>query len=208
MLDLASIKEKTARMAELTLAMWHDTHQAFMEHSIDVLSGVLEEEGRLNDLEKEITSAIAEFGRYCVNKKDKLQASVYADVVGDLELIGDYCKDILERVQIKIEEKLLFSDEAVREYEELYSRTEEAIAEVARVLDTGDPSSLSRVLKNEGHIDRLVDEYRSRHTRRLMDGVCNPLAGNMFLNMLDFTAAVYYHAKKIARSLQKTGAKK
>jgi len=24
------------------------------------------------------------------------------------ELIGDYCKDILERVQIKIEEKLLF----------------------------------------------------------------------------------------------------
>jgi hypothetical protein len=37
----------------------------------------------------------------------------------------------------------------------------------------------------------------------MIQGVCTPMACNMFLNMLDFTAAVYYHAKKIARNLLK-----
>jgi len=201
MSDLNTVKKTIAGMAGQALDMWKLTHQAFMEHNLDLFPKILSEENKLNDLEKELTAQLVELGRASGSPKDKKQITIYADVVGDLELIGDYCKDILERVQIKIEEKLLFSEEAVKEYGELYDKTEEALKEVVFALDRDSPEAVKTVLRKEEQIDGLVDEYRRRHDQRLIDGICSPMACNMFLNMLDFTAAVYQHTNKIAKRL-------
>lgn len=207
MQDLNSVKREIASMAQLALSMWQKTHRAFMEHSLELLTEVLTEENKLNDLEKKITIDLVEISRACVKRSEKAEAVVYADVVGDLEMIGDYCKDILERVQIKIEERLLFSDEAVKEYEKLYAVSEAALRDIAEALDKNKPALARAVIKNEKEIKKLVTVYRRRHTQRLVDGVCSPLACNMFLNMLDFTAAIFQHADAVAKDLLKLKAK-
>ena len=198
-----NIRTEINKMANLALAMWQATFQAFMEHDLDILSRVLDDEHALNDLEKAIASQLAALGPTISSEAEKSNALLFADIVGDLELIGDYCKDTLERVQIKIEEKLLFSEDAVKEYTELYRITESGLRDIVMALEKDDFSLLQGVMKDKGHIDTLVEEYRARHNQRLLDGVCSPIACNMFLNMLDFAAAVYYHAKKIARDLLK-----
>jgi phosphate:Na+ symporter len=203
MRDLNNVKNKIREMSGLALSMWKVTHRAFMEHNLDLLSKVLEDENKLNNFEKEIAADLVELGRSLQDKKDKSRILAYAEVVEDLELIGDYCKDILERVQIKIEEKLMFSDDAVAEYEILYKKTESALDEINCALEKDSLGLVKEVLKGERHIDSLVDEYRAKHNERMIEGVCVPIACNMFLNMLDFTAAVYYHAKKIAKTLLK-----
>ena len=201
--NLTDIKKRIGDMAQTALAMWRTSHRVFLEHDVDLISEVLSHENKLNDMEKEITVLLIGYGRACSDAREKHQVTIYADIVGDIELIGDYCKDILERVQIKIEEKLFFSDEAVSDYEELYRKTESALDEVAVVLQRDNLSIVNDVLKKEEHLDSLVDAYRARHDQRLLSGACSPMAGNMFINMLDFTAAVYYHVKKIARNLRK-----
>ncbi|MDD5594972.1 MAG: PhoU domain-containing protein [Candidatus Omnitrophica bacterium] len=203
MKDLETIKREIALMSKITLKMLETTHQAFMEHDRDLITTALNEETKLNDFEKTITVSLVELGRSCARKEELNQATIFTDVVGDLELIGDYCKDILERVEIKIAEKLLFSEEAVEEYNNLYAITENALKEVVNALDKNNPGAVKEVLKNQEHIDSLVDEYRQRHTQRMIQKVCSPLDCNMFLNMLDFTAAIYYHVKKISRNLLK-----
>lgn len=203
MADLNSLKAQVAEMSKTALSMWQLTHQAFMEHDLDLFPGIFERENKLNDMEKELVAGFIELGRQ-PEMKDKIDVvSAYVNIVGDLELIGDYCKDVLERVQVKIEERLLFSEESVKEYNELYTKTEEALDEVTRALEKDRPDLVRVILKSEGHIDDLVDEYRKRHGERLLTGVCTPLGCNMFLNILDFTAAVYYHTKKVARSMLK-----
>ena len=202
MADLKSARIQLAAMARLALKMWQMSFRVFMEHDLDLLAETLKLEDGLNSAEKEITADLVVFGRGA-NDDEKSQAMVLADVVGDLELIGDYCKDILERVAIKIEEKLLFSEEGVKEYEELYHKTENALQEVVFALDKGSFELLQEVLRSQEHIDSLVDKYRANHNRRMIEGACSPFACNMFLNMLDFTAAIYYHTKKISRNLLK-----
>lgn len=202
--NLSSLKIKIASMSKIALGMWQLVYKTFMEHDLDLLALALKEETKLNDLEKELTSGLVELSRNPeLKKEEKGNIAIYTDIVGDLELIGDYCKDILERIEIKIQEKLLFSDAAVQEYGELFHKTEAALEEVVLALDKDNPHLLKGVLKNQEHIDSLVDEYRKKHNQRLVDGLCSPFACNMFLNMLDFTAAVYYHTKKIVRNLLK-----
>lgn len=203
MADLNSLKVKVAQMSQAALAMWQLTHQAFMEHDLDLFPGIFEKENKLNDMEKELVSGFIELGRQPEMKDKASLIGIYIAIIGDLELIGDYCKDILERVQVKIEERLLFSEDAVKEYNDLYAKTEDALDEVTCALEKGRPNLVKEILKDQGHIDTLVDKYRSNHEQRLISGVCTPLGCNMFLNMLDFTAAVYYHTKKIARNLLK-----
>lgn len=203
MQDFAQIKTRIAQMCASALTMWQTAFRAFMEHDSDLIAEALQEEQKLNDFEKEITTSLVEFNRQSPAQHDRAAALYYRDVVGDLELIGDYCKDVLERIEIKIQEKLLFSDESVEEYTQLYRISERALQEVAEALRKDDLKLIKSVLKNEEHIDSLVDEYRARHNQRLLAGVCTPMSCNMFLNMLDFTAAIYYHTKKIARNLLK-----
>jgi len=203
MQDLNNIKSAVSRMSKVALNMWALTHRAFMEHDLDLITTALAEENIINDAEKDITKDIIELAKSPSGDKLKNTLNIYANITQDLELIGDYCKDILERVQIKIEEKLLFSEEGVREYNELYDKTTQALEEVVFALDKDKPNIIKDSLKQQGHIDSLVDEYRQHHNERLIRGACAPFACNMFLNMLDFTAAVYYHTKKIARSLSK-----
>lgn len=203
--DLNSIKASVAGMSKTALSMWELTHQAFMEHDLDLFPAILKKEEGLNNIEKELTGQLVELGRS--SQEDKAEVTIYADIVADLELIGDYCKDILERVQIKIEEKLLFSDDAVKEYGELYNKTRDALEEVVCALGKDKPGLVREVLKSQEHIDSLVDDYRRRHNERLIKGICQPFACNMYLNMLDFTAAVYYHTKKIAKNILKLKAR-
>lgn len=203
--ELNTIKAKITEMSKLALKMWQTTHLTFIEHDADLISPILQDENRLNDLEKEITSLLIEHNKTASGAQERAAIPFYAEVVEDLELIGDYCKDVLERVEIKIQEKLLFSEEAVKEYEELYRRTEDALKEVTSALERGSFSAVKGVLRKDEHIDTLVDLYRKRHNQRMIEGLCSPMACNMFLNMLDFTAAVYYHTKKIAKNLLKLG---
>jgi phosphate:Na+ symporter len=198
-----NIKTGITEMARLALSMWQETFRAFMEHDLGILSRVLEDEHRINDSEKEITSLLASLGPTLKSEQERSNALIFAEIAEDLELIGDYCKDTLERVQIKIEEKLLFSEDAVKEYTELYRVTESGLKDVVAALEKNDFRLVEGVVKEKGHIDPIVDEFRARHNRRLLEGSCSPMACNMFLNMLDFAAAVYYHTKKISRNLLK-----
>ena len=203
MQDLDSIKKKIIQMARIALDMWKITHQAFLEHDTDLISIVLEKEDRLNLFEKELAQDVFSAAKATPDRDERNKFIACAEIAEDLELIGDYCKDILERVQIKIEEKLLFSEGSVKEYEDLYKLTEAALEEVALAFAKDKIGLLKKVLKNGIHLDNLVDEYRQRHNQRLIDGICSPLSCNMFLNMLDFTAAVYYHTRKIAKNMPK-----
>jgi len=203
MTNLDDVKVKIRDMAELVFKMWQETFRTFMKHDEDLIPPILQIEDKVNGLEKEITTDLVNIGRAASSEIERANVNIYTDVVGDLELIGDYCKDVLERVQIKIQENLLFSEESVKEYEILYHKTEDALSEIVRALKKDDYALIKDVLRHQEHIDSLVDEYRRRHNERLMKGICVPIACNLFINMLDFTAAIYYHTKKIARNLLK-----
>jgi phosphate:Na+ symporter len=203
MSDLNSIKKEIVGMSKVALEMWQLAYRVFMEQDVDLIKEILKKEGNLNKSEEEITAKLIALGRTFIKKEERTKIIIYADIVGDLEMIGDYCKDILERVQIKIEEKLLFSDDAVKEYTELYNKAEKALKEVTLSLEKDNPSLVKGLLGKDKDIEVSVDEYRHRHNQRMIDGICTPLACNMFLNMLDFTASIYHHTQKIAQSLLK-----
>ena len=199
--NLTSVREKINAMAELALSMLKTTFDGFMKHDLDILAGVLKDESKLNDMEKTITLSLIDISKGKINSTAKKNIMLLTDIIADLEEIGDYIKDMIERIEIKIQERLLFSDEALNEYKHLYSVVEAALLDITKSLKMADNNFAKRALGDEQHVDNLVQDYRNAHAQRLMSEICDPRAGNMFLNLLDFTAQVFHHTKSIAKNI-------
>lgn len=197
---LISIKENINEMAVLALSMLKTTFDGFMQHDLDILASVLKDEAKLNTMEKDITLSLIDISKSKIVSEDKKSIVLLTNIVADLEEIGDYIKDMIERIEIKIQEKLLFSEEGLSEYKHLYSIVETALSDIVNSLKMNDNDFAKRVLCDEEHVDRLIEKYRQTHAQRLMAGVCDPRAGNMFLNLLDFTAQIFHHIKSIANT--------
>ena len=195
------IKTKTRDMAKLTLKMLATTFEGFMEHNLAILGSVLKDEESLNNMEKELIKILIDSSKTkALSKNDFV---ILTDLVEDLEEIGDYCKDIIERVEIKIQENLLFSEDALEEYKHLYTVVESSLSNIVKAIEMSDRKFASRVGADQEHVDELVEKYRKSHAERLLKGVCDLRAGNMFLNLLDFTAQIYHHTRAIARGILK-----
>ena len=199
--DLVNIRKEINQMAELALSMLKTTFAGFIEHDLDILASVLKDEQRLNDLERTLTLSLIDISKGKINDTDKKNIMLLTNIVADLEEVGDYIKDMIERIEIKIQERLLFSDEALDEYKHLYTVVETALSDAVNSLKNNDKNFAKRILCDEGHVDNLVQKYRDAHAQRLISGVCDPRACNMFLNLLDFTAQVFHHTKLIAKNI-------
>jgi len=198
--DLTDLRKEINKMAALTLSMLKNAFNGFMEHDSEILAGVLKDEERLNEMEKDLTTSLVAISK--IKGADKKNIMLFSNIIEDLEEIGDYIKDMIERIEIKIEEKLLFSDDAVDEYKHLYNVVETELADVEKALRMNDNNFAKRVLSSaENHVDNLVQKYRDSHTQRLVAGICIPRSCNMFLNLLDFTAQISHHTKAIAKNI-------
>lgn len=199
--NFISIREKIKVMAELVISMLKSTFDGFMKHDLEILSGVLKDEDKVNELERTITLSLIDISKSTILKEDKKKITHLNNIVADLEEIGDYIKDMIERIEIKIQENLLFSEEALIEYRSLYGLVETALYNIVNSLKTNDNNFSKMVLCSKENVDRLIEKYRDAHSERLMCGTCDPRAGNMFLNLLDFTGQIFHHTKSIANNI-------
>jgi len=202
MQDLTLVRQKINEMAGLTLSMLQNTFDGFIKHDLEILAGVLKDEQRLNEMEGALTLSLVDISKAKITAVDKKNIMLMSNIVADLEEIGDYIKDMIERIEIKIEEKLLFSDDALDEYKHMYNVVETELEDAEKALRMQDKNFARRILCNtEDHVDKLVQQYRDNHAKRLIAGICLPRACNMFLNLLDFTAQVSHHTKAIAKNI-------
>jgi len=198
--DLIVLREEINKMAALALSMLKNTFDGFIKHDSEILAGVLKDEERLNGLERALIPSLVAISQGKSANKNNIM--LLSNIVEDLERVGYYIKDMIERIEIKIEEKLLFSDDAVNEYKHLYNVVETELSDIEMALRLNDKNFARRVLcSTENHVDNLVGKYRKSHAQRLVAGICLPRTCNMFLDLLDFTAQISHHTKAIAKNI-------
>ena len=202
MQDLTLIRENINEMAGLTLSMLETAFAGFMKNDSDALDCVLKEKIRLNVMEKEITSSLVDISRAKITAVEKKNIMFMIHIVTDLDQIGDYIEAIIERIQIKIEENLVFSDDSLDEYKHLYSVVQTELADVEKALRMNDKNFARRILcSTQNHVDNLVAQYRQSHTKRIVAGTCQPRTCNMFSDLLDFTGQISRHTKAVAKNI-------
>lgn len=193
-----SIKKSLRQMSETVAEMVKLVYQGLMENDAHYLNSALNKERILDDLEKKITSSIVGATKG-LDEKGRREIILLGQTAENIERMGDELRSLIERIEIKIAEKLFFSDIGIEQYKEVFEKMCESVRLAEEFLNKGKSESLDAILANGEQVKGLVERYRVEHLERLTRGICQPRAANMYFDMLDFTGNIARHCTNIAR---------
>lgn len=203
MIDIKKIEREIVQLAAIACDILSVAFDGFMKNKLGLLMEALKKEEKLNYKERLLTDLLTKALRAEKTERTKENLIAFTDIVSQIEQIGDHCADLIERMEIKIAEKLLFSQEAVEEYKKLYTLVESNLANTVEMLRTKNKAQASKIIRASDKIKKLTDKCHKNHLKRLKEGICDPRAGKMFLDMLDATRSVSFHCSGIAEAISK-----
>ncbi|MFH0764653.1 MAG: PhoU domain-containing protein [Candidatus Omnitrophota bacterium] len=195
-MDIDDIERQALSMADMVGEIIELTEKGFMENKAEFLTDAMAKESQINEAEKSLTKNMLELS---ARSKDKKGLAALQQNVEMLERMGDEVASLVERIEVKVAEKLLFSEKTVEEFNETYKAMKQSVAMMREFLRTKDPAQKARIIDNGFHVKDLVERYRKEHADRLIQGLCTPMGANMYFDMLDFTGNLARHASNIVK---------
>ena len=123
--------------------------------------------------------------------------------INDLEQIGDHALRLMEENEKNLEEKLIYSDEASKELEDIS-------AQVLSLLDTAMAcfsrreitlEQWSLIKKEQRKVVRMSSQAQSNHMERLRDKKCTFEQGLTFVESLNSLSRIVNHVANIAETM-------
>ena len=195
-MDINEIRLKMVSMADKVYEILELIEDGFIKNKMDFLTVALQEEGEVNKMERLLTESIMELAR---SMDDKTELANLAQMIEMLERMGDEATGLIERIEMKVHEKLLFSEMALKQFNETYRMMKTSVKVMREYLRSKDVALKDTVIKNGFQIKDMVELYRKEHADRLVRGDCTPMGANMYFDMLDFVGNIARHASNVAK---------
>lgn len=191
-----SIKE-IIYMLKLTKEMLQKTHQGLLKEDRALLNNVLKLENDVNKYEKKITGVLIELSKQ--GEKDKMTNTLF-QIIRDIERIGDHCEDLVQRIEIKIDEGLTFSEIAQNELNQLFDAVTDVITETVNVCEKNDKTLFKKIKADKKEVDSNVKLYITHHFDRLKKGICDPRSGMIFSDLVGILGGIAKHCLFVAEN--------
>lgn len=197
---LEKVKGDIILMLEQVKNMFSLATDGFNRHKVKFLDKALEIENEVDQNETTLTTSLLEFSSQFVSDSDLIKARQLRQMIGDIERSGDYIKELVKRIETKINEGILFSDKAVKEYNQIYAAIQGNFENLICSLRANDKQRAVQVIEAGRNITELLTICATEHEERLIRGICQRKASGIYLDILDFMAGINRHIVQIAEN--------
>jgi len=201
---VGQIMKEINRMAALARDNVEKAIDAFIHKDERLIAEVFKREDTINFLNREITRYLVKVNGLDLPNHDLTLVGGFFHVVNDIERIGDHAENLVEYAEYSIDNKLAYSNEAMKEIEEMTDRVLAMLDDAIEAYNTRDKELVQRIEPQEQHIDEMKAALRSQHIQRLNRDQCSPGSGVIFLDVVSNLERVADHATNIAYSVLDT----
>ncbi|MCK5128543.1 MAG: Na/Pi cotransporter family protein [Clostridiales bacterium] len=195
------IKE-VERMGMIVEQCIQNAVQAFIEKDQEMIDQVLSDEGVTDFLNHEITHYLVKANELDLSPGDAKIIGAMYHVVNDLERIGDHAENIAEFAQVRIDNKLPFTEKAIEELKLMSSKVFDLLKRANEIFkDTDTQRANTEIAPLEQEIDDYEKELRMEHIGRLNSRACVPRSGTIFIEILSNLERVADHSTNVAYSV-------
>ena len=199
-MDLAT--KEFVRMGAFVEQMMESAKKAFVNSDMDEVKKVQEVEEVVDTLQYEIVKYLSTMlSQSILTEHQSVRLAGLMHVAGDIERIGDQCENISEFAQLKVDEHLAYSQDAIAEIADAFDKVESIVKQSISSLHDGNTALAQQVISEENEIDNLERSLRSRHIERLNTGTCNPQSGITFVELVHNLERIADHCKNIAEAV-------
>jgi phosphate:Na+ symporter len=196
---LGSCKKELLRMAGIARDMVGEAVQVLIKNDMKKAMHIEQMEDLLDGLEKEINVYLAELSQHSLTKHQSKIVGGFMSAANDLERIGDHAKNILQMAEIRNDDRLSFSEQAISEIQLIYDKVAEMLANSGNALENEDKALAAQVVKEDDAVDLFEKILRKKHIERINTKKCSPAAGVIYLDVLSNLERIADHATNVAQ---------
>lgn len=196
---LGAAEREIARMADIALEMVDDAVGIIIQNKPNLIKAVERKEEVVDELEKEIGVYLAEVTQRSITGDQSRLVSNYLHAINDIERVADHAENIANLGLGKHEDNLPFSESAVEELADMYSKVRQIYAKSVEAYKTKNKELAREVLVDDNEIDRMEKRLRKQHVARINQGRCFPPSGVIFLDILSNFERIGDHATNLAQ---------
>jgi phosphate:Na+ symporter len=198
---LERAKNEVVSMAKLAYDNIEYASRAVVLNDHDLVEKIYGTEEKVDYYAKYLTDFLVKVNNLSLTDKQHFVVNNLFHAVIDLERISDRAENLAELAQYKIENEIIFSDKGNDELKELFSRVLLCLSRCITAREKLDRNAIKDVYRIEDQVDDLEDNLRNTHIQRLSDGLCEPAASVVFLDVLTNLERVSDHCKNIAEGV-------
>lgn len=195
---VAQARKAGIQMAEISKKGLFDAIKLFKGYDEDVAKEVIEIENKVDYYEDEIGTYLMKLGNRELSHQDSQTVSILLHCIGDFERISDHAVNIMETAKEMHEKKESFSAEARSELKVYEGALKEIVEKAIKVFENEDKYLAYEVEPLEEVIDRMNEEVKKRHIRRLRRGVCTIELGFPLSDLITNFERVSDHCSNLA----------
>ncbi|MEE0958181.1 MAG: Na/Pi cotransporter family protein [Ruminococcus sp.] len=198
-----SVENECKRLGELAQKNYKYAMRAFFEHDASLIDKVHKNEKVIDFLTSEITRYIVKINGLDILDSDRKTMGVMYSAIQDLERIGDHAENIVGHAQEMMDNKVKFSEHAMKELHKLDDLTSKLIEDGLTMFNAQsvDFDLAKRIIEAESSLDSHVKRYKYNHIARMNSGECSAENGTIYLDMLTILERVGDHANNVAFSI-------
>lgn len=198
---LNEAKLEILRMGEIAQTNMRVAIDAFFADDMSFYDEVKEREDIVNYLNKAIIEALVDLRAGDLSQRDMAVLYHLIRSVDDIERISDYAEHVVENLKLMEEEGAKMSPEGRKELKQIAEMAMDCLAICLEIFETSNYSRLDEADMLENDIDKYYEVINQGHINRMMQDVCNPVAGMIFTDMAMDLERCSDHAINIAFTL-------
>ncbi|MBI5359162.1 MAG: hypothetical protein HZA48_01105 [Planctomycetes bacterium] len=137
------------------------------------------------------------------DKFDAVKKEIMApmSVITQMDRMFESANNFFSAINIKIQDRILFSDLALSEVKEIFGIVCKIIQAMKDALNTKNPVLIDFIAKNSAVIAQKVEKSAEGHEKRLVEGLCQTRSSYVFLDILYAFKAISWHAGEAMKKI-------
>jgi len=181
---LEQSRKELTRVARIASEMLSLSNERLYKRKPVIEEKVLDREIAVDSITEDIIRYLTKISQKALNAALSKKLTGFLHMAYDLERAADHSESILYLVLVKEENNMSFSDVAQQELTSAFGKVDQMFETLLQGMENNDQEALIECDQIEEEIDKIVQNIRANHLKRLQEGQCMPLSGVVFADII------------------------
>ena len=190
------IKEKMIHVCRDLTKMLELAFEGFRKPTEKPLKEGEEIKDKIHHHSSELTGFI--IARSPSSGKAREWAKPYLSIASSFDRMTYNIEGILDRLKAKSESHILFSDQAVKEVNDVFQEAMRLLGNLPELINTQDKALAQRIGEEGRSMFKIANRYSEEHEERLIQGICVPKHSPIYLGIIESLKGVMVHILEVS----------
>jgi Na+/phosphate symporter len=193
------IREKMVLVCQNLIKMLELVFEGFRRPTEKSFKEANEVKDKIHHYSSELTSHV--ISKTPSSEKGREWAKPYLSIASSFDRITYNIEGILDRLRVKAQNHILFSDRAVKEVNDVFQEAMKLLENLPDLILTQNKLLAQRIGEEGRSMFKIANGYSEEHEERLIQGICVPKSSPVYLGIIESLKGVIGHVLEVSERI-------